>query len=63
LKTDFKFDCIQDLYVGVVNTVQLGVDSKYKPNGEMIGDNTPKINTKSKLHLNKAKDKNGLFQT
>lgn len=43
IKSDFKFDCNQTLTVGKVNTVLLGADDDYKPNGSMIGTNTPSI--------------------
>ena len=43
LKSDFQFNCTQSLVLGKVNTVSLGVDTDYKPNGEMIGTNTPNI--------------------
>ena len=43
LKSNFKFDCTQSLTVGKVNKVQLGTDSEYKPNGDLIGEYTPSI--------------------
>ena len=43
LKTDFKFNCTQQLIGGKVNKVQLGTDSDYLPNGDMIGEYTPSI--------------------
>lgn len=43
IKTDFQFTCNQELTVGKVNKVKLGVNSTYKPNGAMIGTNTPTI--------------------
>jgi hypothetical protein len=43
LKTDFQFNCTQQLIVGKVNKVQLGTDSEYKPEGDMIGEYTPSI--------------------
>ena len=43
LKTDFQFNCNQELINGKVNTVKLGVDADYKPNGDLIGDYTPEI--------------------
>ena len=43
IKTDFQFNCNQDLTFGKVNRVLLGTDSKYKPNGSMIGTYTPSI--------------------
>ena len=42
-KTDFQFNCTQTLLVGKVNQVALGTDTDYLPDGDMIGDNTPKI--------------------
>lgn len=43
LKSDFKFTCTQQLIVGKVNKVQLGTDSEYLPDGDMIGEYTPSI--------------------
>ena len=43
VKSDFKFNCTQQLIVGKVNKVQLGTDSEYLPNGDMIGEYTPSI--------------------
>lgn len=43
LKTDFQFDCNQSLVLGKVNKVRLGTNSKYKPNGALIGTYTPTI--------------------
>ena len=43
LKSDFVFDCTQELYLGTVNHVALGTDAKYKPGGAMIGDYAPRI--------------------
>lgn len=43
LKTNFKFNCNQELVAGKVNTVKLGTNSDYKPGGGMIEDNTPTI--------------------
>ena len=43
VKSDFKFNCTQNLTVGKVNKVALGVDNDYKPGGDMIGDYTPNI--------------------
>ena len=43
VKSDFVFDCTQELYLGTVNHVALGTDAKYKPGGAMIGDYTPRI--------------------
>lgn len=51
LKTDFKFNCNQQLTVGEVNTVQLGTDSDYKPNGDLVGEYTTKL---SVLYDNKT---------
>jgi len=42
-KSDFQFNCTQQLTLGKVNTVKLGTLADYKPNGDMIGANTPKI--------------------
>ena len=44
VKSTFKFDCTQSVTIGKVNKVCLGTDSEYKPNGAMIGTNTPNIN-------------------
>ena len=43
IKSDFQFNCTQSLIVGKVNTVKLGTLADYKPNGDMIGTNTPRI--------------------
>lgn len=43
IKSDFQFTCNQELLVGKVNKVALGTDSKYKPNGAMVGTNNPNI--------------------
>ena len=43
LKTDFQFACNQDLIVGEVNTVSLGTDTDYKPNGALVGDYETKL--------------------
>lgn len=43
IRSNFEFTCNQELTVGKVNKVKLGVNSKYKPNGAMIGTNTPNI--------------------
>ena len=43
LKTDFQFQCNQDLTIGKVNTVQLGTLTDYKPNGDLVGEYTPTI--------------------
>lgn len=43
LKSDFQFNCTQSLTLGKINTVQLGALTDYKPNGDMIGTNTPTI--------------------
>ena len=43
VKSDFQFNCTQQLTVGKVNRVALGTNSDYKPNGSMIGTNTPTI--------------------
>lgn len=46
IKSDFVFDCTQQLVLGKVNTVRLNGDSDYKPNGSMVGDNVPSITVK-----------------
>ena len=43
LKSDFQFNCTQSLTLGKVNTVRLGVDTDYKPNGAMVGSNSVNI--------------------
>ena len=43
LKTDFQFNCNQDLIVGEVNTVQLGTNSDYKPLGDLVGEYATKL--------------------
>ena len=43
VKSDFQFQCTQSLTLGKVNTVRLGASADYKPNGDMIGTNTPTI--------------------
>lgn len=43
LKTDFRFNCNQTLTIGKKNKVQLGTNTDYKPNGDMIGTYNPKI--------------------
>ena len=43
VKSDFKFNCTQQLIVGKVNKVQLGTDSDYLPDGDMVGEYTPSI--------------------
>ena len=43
VKTDFQFQCNQQLTLGKVNTVKLGAVTDYKPNGDMIGSNVPNI--------------------
>ena len=43
LKTDFQFDCNQDLTVGEVNTVQLGTLTDYKLNGDLVGEYATKL--------------------
>lgn len=40
VKTDFQFQCNQQLIVGKVNTVRLGTDSDYKPNGALVEGET-----------------------
>ncbi len=44
LKTDFQFNCNQQLTLGKVNTVKLGAFTDYKPNGDLVGGYTPTIN-------------------
>jgi len=51
LKTDFQFECNQQLIVGEVNTVSLGTDTDYKPNGDLVGEYETKI---SVLYNNKT---------
>ena len=46
LKTDFQFNCNQQLTLGKVNTVKLGAVSDYKPNGDLVGEYTPTITVK-----------------
>lgn len=43
LKTDFQFQCTQTVTLSQVNTVQLGADSDYLPNGALVGEYTPNI--------------------
>lgn len=43
IKSDFVFNCNQNLILGKNNEVALGTDIKYKPNGAMIGNNAPNI--------------------
>ena len=43
LKTDFQFNCNQELINGKINTVQLGTDTDYLPDGDLIGEYTPSI--------------------
>jgi len=43
LKTDFQFNCNQDLTIGEVNTIQLGTDTDYKPNGALVGEYATKL--------------------
>ena len=43
IKTDFQFNCNQELINGKINTVQLGTDTDYLPNGDLIGEYTPHI--------------------
>ena len=51
LKTDFQFNCNQQLTVGEVNTVQLGTDSDYKVGGDLVGEYETKL---SVLYNNKT---------
>ena len=46
VKSDFQFNCNQQLTLGKVNTVRLGASADYKPSGDMIGNNTPNITVK-----------------
>ena len=46
LKTDFQFNCNQQLTLGKVNTVKLGALTDYKPNGDLVGEYTPTITVK-----------------
>ena len=43
LKTDFTFNCNQNLTIGKVNTIQLGTGTKYKPGGALVGNYTTNI--------------------
>ena len=43
LKTNFQFNCNQDLTIGKVNTVSLGTETDYKPNGALVGEYTTKL--------------------
>ena len=43
VKTDFQFDCSQQLVVGEVNTVRLGTETDYKPNGALVGEYATKL--------------------
>ena len=43
VKTDFVFECTQDLICGQVNTVSLGAGTKYKPGGALVGNYAPNI--------------------
>ena len=40
LKSDFQFQCTDNLIIGKVNTVRLGTLADYLPNGDMVGTNT-----------------------
>lgn len=51
LKTDFQFTCEQSLTIGKVNTVQLGTETDYKPNGDLVGEYETKL---SVLYNNKT---------
>ena len=42
-KSNFLFECTQDLKLGQINHVALGTVSMYKPNGSEIGTYTPTI--------------------
>lgn len=43
VKTDFQFNCNQSLTLGEVNTVQLGTDTDYKLDGDLVGEYNPTI--------------------
>jgi hypothetical protein len=43
LKTDFQFQCNQQLTISEVNTVQLGTETDYKPNGDLVGEYETKL--------------------
>ena len=43
LKTNFQFNCTQNLVVGRVNKVRLGADIDYLPDGDFVGEYTPII--------------------
>ena len=43
LKSDFQFNCNQQLTLGKINSVKLGTLSDYLPSGDMIGNNTLNI--------------------
>ena len=43
LKTDFQFNCTDNIYLGKVNTVKLGANADYKPQGDLIGEYIPHI--------------------
>lgn len=47
-KTDFQFNCTQNLIVGKVNKVYLGTLSDYLPNGGLSGNAVLKMTVKSK---------------
>ena len=46
IKTDFQFQCNQQLTLGKINTVKLGALTDYKPNGDLVGEYTPTITVK-----------------
>ena len=43
MKTEFGFNCTQNLTIGKINKVKLGTRNDYKPNGSSIGEYEPKI--------------------
>lgn len=43
IKSDFQFNCNQELTVGKINKVNLGTATDYKPSGDMVGSYTPNI--------------------
>jgi len=43
LKTNFQFNCNQDLTIGKVNTIQLGTATDYKPLGDLVGEYETKL--------------------
>lgn len=43
IKTNFQFECNQNVILGKVNKVKLGANDDYKPNGALVGEYTPNI--------------------